>query len=316
MISDEYPGVRHVNTIVTWALSDTATSIRPRQNRRLALLEVLLAFAVVHVAWRSFKHFTWLGRVEGAAHLNYSAGAFMILFSVLAVRLRSWRLSDFGVNLKDWRYNLNLGILWGVLEVAALLAVVRLLGFHPSNYVNPGTPWPLALIGSGIAIVYALVLLRMLRKPRASLAAVPAAVSIPILVILWSLPVLAAIYRHQPAAPMIGSVGWTVIGAGLGEEMFFRGYIQTRLDLAFGKPVAMSEIRFGMGLIVSSLLFGLVHALNTVDYFNGHFRFNWSSGFFNCFTGLVYAVMREKTGSIFPGAIAHGISDVATRIPG
>jgi hypothetical protein len=56
----------------------------------LALLEVLLAFVLLHVTWRSFKHFTWLGRVEGDAHLNYSAGLFMILFSVLAVRVRGW----------------------------------------------------------------------------------------------------------------------------------------------------------------------------------------------------------------------------------
>jgi len=26
--------------------------------------------------------------------------------------------------------------------------------------------------------------------------------------------------------------------------------------------------------------------------------------------------MREKTGSIFPGVIAHGLEDVMTRIPG
>jgi membrane protease YdiL (CAAX protease family) len=205
------------------------------------------------------------------------------------------------VNLKDWRYNLNLGIFWGVLEPVTLLVILRLSGFHPANYVNPGTPWWLALIGSVIALVYALLLIRLLQKPRKWLAAAaPVAVSVVVLLVLWSLPVLAAVYEHRPAGPMIGTVGWMILGAGLGEEIFFRGYIQTRLDLAFGKPVALPGIRFGMGLIVSSLLFGLVHALNTVDYFNGQFHFNWSSCVFNCFAGLVYAVMREKTGSLFP----------------
>lgn len=314
-MSEEFT-VLPVNNNVIDLRSETKTSIRLRQNGALALLEVLLAFGLVHLGWRSFKHFTPLGHLEGEAHLNYSAGLCMIVFSVLAVRVRGWRLREFGVNLNDWRYNLNLGIFWGILELVTLLAVVWLIGFHPANYANPGTPWGLALIGSGIALLYALLLIRMLRTRRRWLAAAPAAVSILVLVILWSLPVLTATYQHRALAPIIGTVGWTVIGAGLGEEIFFRGCIQTRLDMAFGKPAVLWGLRFGVGLIVSSLLFGLVHALNTVDYFNGQYHFNWSSAVFNCFAGLVYAVMREKTASIFPGVIAHGISDVLTRVPG
>lgn len=295
---------------------ETDAPIRPQRSRALALLEVLLAFGLVHVGWRSFKHFTWLGRLEGAAGQNYSAGLFMILFSVLAVRLRGWILAEFGVNLKDWRYNLNLGIFWGILTPVTLLILLRLTGFHPANTVRPGTPWSLASSGSGMALVYAMLLLWMLRKPRRAVSAVPPTASIPLLLVLWSLPILAAIHARRPVGPMIGTVGWMVIGAGLGEEIFFRGYIQTRLDLAFGKPIALPGIRFGVGLIVSSLLFGFVHALNTVDYFQGRFQFAWASGVFNCFAGAVYAVMREKTGSIFPGVIAHGLEDVMTRIPG
>jgi membrane protease YdiL (CAAX protease family) len=141
-------------------------------------------------------------------------------------------------------------------------------------------------------------------------------VSILALVVLSSLPVVSALVVHRPVGAMVGTVGWMIIGAGLGEEIFYRGYIQTRLDLAFGKPLGRRGFQFGVGLIVSSLLFGLVHALNTVDYFHGQFHFNWSSGFFSYLVGLVYAVLREKTGSIFPGMIAHGLSDVLTRIPG
>jgi hypothetical protein len=31
---------------------------------------------------------------------------------------------------------------------------------------------------------------------------------------------------------------------------------------------------------------------------------------------IVHAMMREGPGSVFPGAIAHGLSDVLGRIPG
>jgi hypothetical protein len=58
--------------------------LQSRSRCAAALVEVLLAFALVHVGWRLFKHLTWLGRLEGAAHLNYSPGPIMIAFTILA----------------------------------------------------------------------------------------------------------------------------------------------------------------------------------------------------------------------------------------
>jgi hypothetical protein len=46
--------------------------------RVIALLEVLVVFAIVHIAWRSFKHFTALGSMERSAGLNFSPDAVMI----------------------------------------------------------------------------------------------------------------------------------------------------------------------------------------------------------------------------------------------
>jgi len=53
-------------------------------GRVAALLEVLAAFVVVHVSYRSFKHFTELGKLEGSAGLNFSTGTTMIVFTALA----------------------------------------------------------------------------------------------------------------------------------------------------------------------------------------------------------------------------------------
>jgi hypothetical protein len=40
---------------------------------------------------------------------------------------------------------------------------------------------------------------------------------------------------------------------GFGEEIFFRGYIQSRVDQAFGLPFRLLGFEFGPGLLVSSL---------------------------------------------------------------
>src|SRR5262249_19674539 len=104
-------------------------------------------------------------------------------------------------------------------------------------------------------------------------------------------------------------------GAGVGEEMFFRGYAQSRVDESLGRPYHVLGCEVGLGLLVSSLLFGFTHALNTVDYFLGHWEFGWWYGLQNCFVGLLYGGLRARTGSIWAGAVIHGLLDVLGIVP-
>src|SRR5580704_7965044 len=98
-----------------------------------ALIEVVLAFSFVHLSYRSFKRFTELGRQEGAAGLNFSPGMVMILFTVAVLLVSRRSFEDYGLTLKGWRYNLNVGLLWGVLIVLAAGVVVQfgLVHFDP-----------------------------------------------------------------------------------------------------------------------------------------------------------------------------------------
>src|SRR5262249_25915115 len=104
---------------------------------------------------------------------------------------------------------------------------------------------------------------------------------------------LAALARLRP--PMWGEALWLFLGAGFGEEIFYRGYIQSRVDHAFGQPRRWLGFEFGVGLLASSLLFGLVHALNTVDYFPGRYDFGWRMGIQSVFSGIFYGLLRSCT---------------------
>ncbi len=75
-------------------------------------------------------------------------------------------------------------------------------------------------------------------------------------------------------------------------------------------------VRCGPGLIVASLLFALIHALNTFDYLGGRYDFAWRWMIANFFVGLFLGMMREGAGSVLPGAIVHGLDDVVGRVPG
>ena len=283
-------------------------------GRAAALIEVVLAFALVHLGYRSFKHFTELGRQEVAAGLNFSPGAGMILFTVavLLVSRRSFR--DYGLTLRGWRYNLNLGLFWGVGIVLAAGVVVQ-LGLVHFDPLHPPDLTRAAVFSSG-ELVAAPLLLVFLRRERGWLRRLPTSVSLLVLGGLLSLPVVLAPLLHRGALGMLLTVLWLFFGAGFGEEVFFRGYIQSRVNQSFGRPWRVLGLRFGAGLVVSSLLFGFIHALNTVDYFSGRFEFAWLWWGTNFFTGLFFGCLRERTGSILPGAIIHGVQDVLAVLPG
>src|SRR5690348_8259211 len=99
------------------ALARPAATHAPARTGRLlprtaAVAEVLLAFALVHAAFRSFKYFTRLGQAEVAAGLNFSPGTVMILFTVTVLWLRRADFRAYGLTLDGWRSGLSIGLLW------------------------------------------------------------------------------------------------------------------------------------------------------------------------------------------------------------
>lgn len=92
---------------------------------------------------------------------------------------------------------------------------------------------------------------------------------------------------------------------GFGEEIFFRGYIQFQINEAFGRPYRIYGASFGLGLIYSSFLFGFLHVLNSVDYFQSVWEFSWTWGFQTFIAGLIFGLIRESSGGVLLGAIIH-----------
>jgi membrane protease YdiL (CAAX protease family) len=94
--------------------------------------------------------------------------------------------------------------------------------------------------------------------------------------------------------------------AGFGEEILYRGYYQSRINIGYGRPYKVGRIQFGVGLIAISLLFGFAHVLNPFNPFQGRSGLDWVAGLVALQTGVFYGLVREKTGSILGSAIIHG----------
>jgi hypothetical protein len=96
---------------------------------------------------------------------------------------------------------------------------------------------------------------------------------------------------------------------GFGEEFLFRGYIQSRLNAAFGSPFQFFGVNWGWGIVIMSLLFGLMHFLNLGTLAIGNWQLEPWWGFWTFFGGLVFGFVREKTSSIAAPTILHGLPD-------
>jgi membrane protease YdiL (CAAX protease family) len=94
---------------------------------------------------------------------------------------------------------------------------------------------------------------------------------------------------------------------GLGEELLFRGYIQSRLSATWGRPFRFYDVNWGWGIVITSVLFGFMHVLNIGSLVLGDWQPEWWRGLWTFFGGLVFGFRREKTGSIVVPTILHGL---------
>jgi CAAX protease family protein len=285
--------------------------------RAVALIEVLAAFAFVHITYRAIKQFTVIGTWEGAAKGNFTPGIVMMVFTALVLLIFRRDFKAYGLTLDRWKENLSLGLCCTVSTLAFGGLGLVLSGFafdalHPPNPHEP-TPWSQLAVVLTFVALGSVVALAIVAYSGRLFRGLPAVISVALIAgVLIAVP-LAANYLDR--ASVWALVLSNFVGAGFGEEIFFRGYIQSRVDQSFGRPYQYLGFEFGMGLLVSSLLFGLIHALNTVDYFHGKFDFGWRMGLQSIAVGLFYGLIRTRTGSVLPGAIEHGLSDVLVCIP-
>ena len=89
---------------------------------------------------------------------------------------------------------------------------------------------------------------------------------------------------------------------GIMEELIFRGYVFRAIELRFGENKAV---------IFSSILFGLIHLLNLVFY-KGVMPVSsvLLQVFYAAMIGLMFAVLRTKVKSIYPGMLIHALLDL------
>lgn len=265
------------------------------------LLEVLFVYVLIQTLI-VLSHSMYLVKWE-KQNLGWSYSVPLVCFLVipaLAIWLtrRSW--AEYGVTLANWQTYLDIGI------------KAFLVRFIPDLFGRVGTSF-LGLTGTvresvlNIAWVIAVIVMIWVmnrHKPVAS-----GRNNLILIAVLLVFPIGMALTMKKLSVVIVSTIIWQFVLSGFGEEFAFRGYIQSRLNQAFGHPMRLLGVQFGLGLIVASLLFGLLHAFNTFDPAIGFASLGWEMVIGNVLAGFFFGIIREKTGTLLAPSIAHGLPD-------
>ncbi len=255
-----------------------------------AVIEVVGVFAVTLalVALAGLSSVAaWVRQTTGRAFIEY---AVMIAVPLLILFFTRRNAASYGISIHNLRYQL---------DVAATAFVPVAIASIPLAFVNEQR-WSGALIMAGVeaAVLFALGWI-LRRKPTLNEAGMVAAAG---LLITYS-----NLAQNATLSKGITALVFYVFFLGLGEELLFRGYIQSRLNAAWGRPYRFYGACWGWGIVIASLLFGLMHVLNTGSLIAGHWQLTPWWGLWTFFAGLVNGFVREKTGSIAAPALLHGL---------
>ncbi len=255
-----------------------------------AILEVLFVFGItllliVGVSLSPLGQ--WQRQWSNRPFLEYMV---MILMPLLTITLTRRNFSDYGLVVRDLRYHLSIvsTLFFPFAMASAAIAWV--------NYRQ----WHGALILSIVQIALLFFSAALLRNP--ALAAQRTLLLGGIFLTVGFEPAGAARLGNALSALI-----FYILFLGVGEELLFRGYIQSRLQVAFGRRFRFFGVEWGWGIVVAAILFGAMHFLNAASLLDEHWQPEGWWGLWTGFSGLVYGFLREKSGSIVPPAILHGL---------
>jgi len=281
---------------------DTGEPAVSTKKKLLALLEVLLVFAAlkgVEVLWGSTGIPQW-----EVQNLGWSYTGMLLWIAVPALLIwlprRSW--VEYGVSLANWQTNLDIGIKAFLVTFIPLvfgLGGAMQLGLD-TNQVSGGLFVAMTEVVALGVMVWILNRQKPVKSGRRNVITI---------ILLLLLPIVVALAMGKLSVVIVSTVVWQFVFSGFGEEFAFRGYFQSRLNQAFGRPVRLFGIQFGAGLIIASLLFGLWHVDNTYDPAIGFSSLAWGWGLWTFVGGLFFGVLREKTGTLLAPCLAHGLPD-------
>jgi len=240
----------------------------------------------------------WESRVLGD---SYFVGLLTLALPLLAIVVSKGSFEDYGLSVSGWGPSVGRG-LTGYFCLLLPNSVIFLMGLAGVSL----TYLPASVFVSGFTLLAMFLTLRRISKPgaprnRRNLVAVAALVASPL--------VLSALVGGL-SLRLSSSLLWELVFGGAAEEVFYRGYMQSRVNGEFGRPWRFMGVGFGPGLLVSSVLYSVAGALSAFRPWRGFYDLSFAVGLHALTLGVFYGFMREVTGDVGASTVANGLNDV------
>ena len=98
------------------------------------------------------------------------------------------------------------------------------------------------------------------------------------------------------------------------EEVTYRGVLLTLLGRIFQPNMRLGKIHFGMGVVITAILFGLWHGLSITNDFQ--ISIAWLPFVFTGLIGFVLALVKERTGSLVYPILIHIVINLTPQLMG
>jgi uncharacterized protein len=234
---------------------------------------------------------------------NFFSHILMIALSVAAIAFTKREFASSGFTLKNWRSDISI----------AIICVISAAAFIPSLF------FPIIANNVVLNAVFAIAatMLTLLFVSRKKSVNEKTESSNKGMAVLEFAPVflVTAIAVSINYGLIASTVIFQFFFAGFGEEIMFRGYMQSRLNESLGYPWKFAGVKFGPGLLITSMLFGVLHLLNPFNPLQGQYGLAIWSGISSMVAGFLFGFIREKTGNVLAPSIAHGLVDLGQVVP-
>jgi membrane protease YdiL (CAAX protease family) len=259
------------------------------KKKLFAILEVVIFLSIV----QGIAHWAvpMVGRKYGGGIGNMFLAVVWILPPVLYVFLKKKKPSDYGFDFsKKWRASVHYGF-WGLV----VIALIQTPGFIAWRLLGS---WGVAIILT--LVIMSIIILLWIYKFSPGMLRIDWKLLVMILLLIC--PAVTAHAKGKDLTDIIHLQLFYLIVVGFGEEIRSRGYVQSRLNEAFGHPWMIWGTKFGPGLLIASVLFGLPHI-----YQIGAQGPNVLMGIGATLGGLCYGIVYERSGSFLGSFIVHGV---------
>lgn len=108
------------------------------------------------------------------------------------------------------------------------------------------------------------------------------------------------------------TVLFEILIPGIEEELIYRGILLALLNKVYNKNFTLGGARFGWGLIIVSLSFGLVHGLQVGSTFR--ITFNPIPILLTSFMGFWFGWIKERTGSLVLPICMHNLTNTINTL--